>query len=64
LASSILRMLALRISPVSRLRWLSSTNETMPEKNNRHTMLRKPTVTLLRKPVILLMNFVVANIMI
>ena len=57
-------MLALRISPVSRLRWLNSTNETMPEKNSRHTMLRKPTVTLLRKPVILLMNFVVANIMI
>ena len=41
-----------------------AVGETMPEKNSRHTMLRKPTVTLLRKPVILLMNFVVANIMI
>ena len=52
LASSIFRLLALRISPVSRLRWLNSRNETIPEKNSRQTMLKKPTVTRLRKPVI------------
>ena len=45
------RLLALRISPVSRLKWLNSRKETIPEKKSRQTMLRNPTVTLLRKPV-------------
>ncbi len=51
-ANSMLRWLVRNMPSVSRLRRLSSTSETIPEKKSRQTILRNPIVTLLRIPVI------------
>ncbi len=48
----MLRLLARKMSSVSWLNRLNSTSDTIPEKNSKQTMLKKPIVTLLRKPVI------------